>query len=170
MPDSARKLPRHALAVVCLVASMAAAPAFAAAGEHQLWLGAGAGADGPAVDGRYLFDISDFWSIGGGLEHRLGWPIDAGSTVALAEARMVIDALTFVPALSLTGGAVADWPGAELAALARLEASVAWRPTRTWGLLLRLGVEQRLDPTAIRSVLVSVAWGRFLGGASDLDL
>ena len=158
------------LAALCAVLLLRAAPAAAAAGEHEVWLGAGLSADSVALDARYLFDMSDFWSFGGGLEQRLGWSVEPGRSAALAEVRMVIDALTFVPALSLTGGVAMDWPSSTALGLARLEASIAWRPARAWGLLLRIGLEQQMDASATRAMLISLAWGRYLGGASELDL
>lgn len=157
-------------AVTCLAALFHALPATATGGEQALWAGAGLSADCLALEGRYLYDLSDFWSLGGGLEQRLAWPLDEGRSAAFAEARMVIDALTFVPALSLVGGGAYVWPTGVVVAMARLEASLAWRPARDWGLMLRAGVERQFDEGAATALIISLAWGRFSGGASDLDL
>ncbi len=170
MPGCRETRPWHAL-VITLAMLCCAQSAWASSGEQELWFGAGADdAIQPSVHGRYLYDQSDFWSYGVGLEHRLDGPLTAGRTAALAELRMVIDALTFVPALSLVGGAAMTWPSADVVGLVRLEASAAWRPARAWGLMLRIGAERELVAEGATMIIVSLAWGRFFGGASDLDL
>ncbi len=163
---------RQPAALMLIVLLMAvSSSAQASSGEHELWFGAGVDGDiQPSVHARYLYDQSDFWSIGGGVEHRLDGALSAGRSAALAELRMVIDALTFVPALSLVGGGVMTWPKAEVAGLLRLEASVVWRPARDWGVMLRIGAERQLVDQAATTMLVTLAWGRYLGGAADLEL
>jgi hypothetical protein len=162
---------RWMLAAMALMAICVARPAHASSGEQEMWFGAGADEQiRTSVHGRYLFDLSDFWSVGGGLEHRVDGPLSAGRSAVLAELRMVIDALTYVPALSLVGGAGMGWPGAKVNGIVRLEGSVAWRPARKWGLMLRLGAERSLVAGAATTVMVSLAWGRYMGGAADLDI
>ncbi len=138
-------------------------------GEHELWLGVGADTEKhAAVEARYVYNLSDFWAVGAIAHERRGSPLSRGRTSGLAEVRTVIDALTFVPAISLAAGPAVVWPGTQWTTLARIEVSVAWRPERNWAAICRLAAERSLDGTAWNWMLL-VGVGTFGGAANDLD-
>lgn len=174
MRSSAELSPCLSRGLAGLVAALAlcAIPssAQAAAGELELWGGLGTdGAARVAVEGRLLYDLDDFWAVGALLEQRQGWPILHGQTSAFAVGRLIIDALTWVPAITAAAGAQAQWPGGALRAVGRVEGSLAWRPTRAWAAVARLGLQRSFETEADTWILLTVGVGWMRGGATDLD-
>ncbi|GEM_PF-3021148 len=161
---------RRALAVpvaLLLLGSALMAPerAAAAEGEHEYGVAGGGGlaTTGPPFYARagaqYLYNVRDLWSLGavvyGGVdsaaEPRFG---------AFAETRIIIDALQWVPSLTV-GAGVHD-----LDLALRVTGEIAWRPTRDGAFFARLTSEFGGIPPLTG---VEVGYRFIRGAASDLD-
>ena len=159
----------------CLVGLIGAAttlfPAHVGAteAEHEWWIGVGGDTASYAlVEARYLYNVSDFWALGAVAQEQRGSPLAKGRSSGLVEVRTVIDALTFVPALSVMAGPALHWPAAEWTAVGRIEASVAWRPERGWAAVCRFAAQRSLEDKRW-SWLLLIGLGHFVGGVGDLD-
>ena len=91
--------------LLALSLTLSAGTAEAASGEHELWLGAGVGTPtiSGVVHGRYRYCLTDFWALGSSLEQ--GVDAKGAHTAATVDARLTIDALTFVPSVVAGVGA-----------------------------------------------------------------
>ena len=155
-----------------------AAPAWATQGEHEISVGvAGNGYNGGAVglDGRWLYDLTDFWAIGAGLHNR-NWLRDGhygSSGSATFDARFVLDALQWIPSIGAgIGAGVAGGAGYVDISVpwAHVDLGVDYRPTRKWGLGLRVGMEGALIDTKSYSWVGGVYWNWYGGTGIGLDL
>jgi hypothetical protein len=113
--------------------------AFAAAGESDLGLALGGGqvSTSGALHGRltagYIYNVTDLFGVGATV---VGSVSDAGPDIAThVVARMIIDALTWVPSIA-AGIGVGSYGTGLLQA--RGQAELAYRPTRSNALFARL--------------------------------
>ena len=153
--------------LLALSLTLSAGTAEAASGEHELWLGAGVGTPSISgvIHGRYRYCLTDFWALGSSLEQ--GLDANGAHTAATVDARLTIDALTFVPSVVAGVGARARWSG-EVEPVALGALALGWRPERSWALQVRVQVEAIGLNGELRAGL-AVAWGRLWSPASDLD-
>ncbi len=147
--------------------------AHASAKEGELSLGVGGDLTRLGAEGQLLKNVSDFWAFGVSVRgHTRFSSASSGDLSATADARVVIDALTWIPSL-IAGvglGSVTD-PivnsknhDQSVNLVGRLEASLAYRPTRKRGIDLRAGVEQLGSKTAgIAGIHVIWYWGSGVG-------
>lgn len=144
MRSSRRSLssaPVAALVVVLASVLLGPRPVHAGQGETEWGVAVGASQDSAATwAGRFAggvhYNLHDLWSVGGLV---LG---DAGETrqdiAALARGRMIIDALTWVPSVTVGAGVTSLGGGTWLA---RAAAEIAYRPSRPRSWFLRFGAE-----------------------------
>ncbi len=162
-----------AATLVWAALTVAAASAGAAAGEHEWWGHVAGGVTDAGLvvgaDVRWLRNVSDFWALGAALQDRHDLDGD-GSSAALAHARLIIDALTWVPSLALSAGPAWDWTAARVDATWRVEGALAWRPERAWGLQGWIAVESMLRNGQEPVWLIGLGYGCFDGAAGALDL
>jgi hypothetical protein len=151
MPGRAPTFGRFLSAAALVVCGLGLpASAQAARGEHEVHGAAGVGrgeADVYGASARWLYNATDFWAFGVALQDRRWVGGGGGETAALGEARLVVDALTWVPALGFGVGPA--WrsdasTGERWAAVGRVDAQLGWRPVRSWAAWLRLGAERAL--------------------------
>ena len=124
------------------------------------------------VDGRWLRDVSDFWSFGAGVRHFFsltdarfgGRKSEWGSPAVTAEARLALDALQWIPFVQ--AGAGWEVVRSRFGPRGRVELGVGWRPERTAGWELRAGVEAGHEWRGV----VALGWVGYGGGGVGLDL
>jgi hypothetical protein len=163
-------------ALAALVAGVVLVPraAPASAGEQEAWLALGArlepsGSLAAAGELRWLHNLDDYWALGLTLQDRRKALGGGGDEALLGTARLVVDALTWIPALAVSLGPA--WsPGGGWDALVRLEGSLGWRPARTWGLAVVLAAEQPARLTEAPRWLGCLGAVFYFGGVPDLDL
>ena len=156
---------RPCVVLLALSLTLSAGTAGAASGEHEPRLGVGVAPPIGVVHGRYRYCLTDFWALGGSLEQ--GVDAKGAHTAATVDARLTIDALTFVPSVVAGVGARARWSG-EVEPVALGALALGWRPERSWALQVRVQVEAIGLNGEVRAGL-AVAWGRLWSPASDLD-
>lgn len=151
--------------------SLTVQAAEATEGEHELWAGLDAESTPRfGLSGQYRYAWTDFWAVGATLQHRHGWRGGSAAglpeTAAFLDARLTLDALTWVPSVVVGLGAATDWETLQL----RVSAAgvLAYRPARDWSVKVRVGVEQSLIDSAPRPFL-SFSYGWLRGAASELD-
>lgn len=161
------------LLVVCALTG--AAPAYATQGEHEFSVGvAGGAAAGPwgGIDARWLYDFTDFWALGVGLHDRFRWnALPAGRQAATLDARFVIDALQWIPSIGFgIGGAIGHDIAPTLVPWAHFDVGADYRPTRKWGVGVRLGAEGQIDGSSYYGWVGGVYWNWYGGTGIGLDL
>jgi len=163
---------RLALAIFS-AASIWPAAAHATAGEHEWSAGAALGSSAPGisagVEGGGLYDLSDFWAIGASLRDRRSfYDLPRGATALAADVRFALDALTFVPAVSASGGAA--WTANGFKPFVRADVSLGYRPARAWGVAAYLGAEQESLSNANLRWTLGVRFVWYRGAGIGLDL
>ncbi|MSP93259.1 MAG: hypothetical protein EXR79_15940 [Myxococcales bacterium] len=124
------------------------------------------------IDGRWLRDVTDFWSFGAGVRHWFsltdarfgGRQSPWGSAALTAEARLALDALQWIPFVQ--AGAGWEVVRTRLGLRGRVEVGLGWRPQRTSGWEVRVGVEAGHEWRGV----VAVGWVGYGGGGVGLDL
>ena len=160
------------------VAASLAVPvvAEASAGETEWRAGLGASPASRAAVGvelGWLHNLTDFWSLGVNLrDRRLVAALPDGRVAVTADARFVVDALTWIPAVDLGfGGALANGgtTGA-MQAFVHADVSLGYRPARNWGVSLHVGADRYggVEGEYIGTVAISYVWYR--GSGIGLDL
>ena len=152
--------------------------ALATQGESEFWVGPGVALDGTTIfagaELGWLRHLTDFWSVGATLRDRRrpAQPGD-GRTHLTADARYVVDALTWIPGAGVGLGVAADTTGTavEFQPCARVELAVGYRAHRTWGLALRPGADLVWKGEGVTPVwTLSLAYVRYTGQGIGLDL
>ncbi|MFZ4579456.1 MAG: hypothetical protein ACOYOB_13780 [Myxococcota bacterium] len=170
-PRSLALAPFPALLLLALLALPTPAQATAAETEWTAGVMAGTESAGlfAGVDVGGLYNLSDFWALGGSVrDRRFLWDAPSGVTAATVDARMVLDALTWVPSLGVAAGPA--WRADGLAWLGRAEVALGYRPARDWGLVFRGGAESELAAGAPLRWTFGVAWVWYRGAGIGLDL
>lgn len=163
------------LAILAAAVLMASPPASATQGEHEFSVGAAAGvASGPwaGLDARWLYDLTDFWAIGAGIHDRFLWSaLPAGRQAATFEARFVVDALQWIPSIGGgIGGAVGHHLAPTFVPWAHVDVGADYRPTRKWGVGVRLGAEGQIDRSNDYGWVGGIYWNWYGGSGIGLDL
>ncbi len=158
-------------AVAALLFTGLAAPARATQGEREASLTALLGApvgESLGADAQLLFHATDFWAFGATARGR--WRVvDGSSASALIAARYTIDALTWVPSVSLSGGMQLA-PQQGWSPAAAVQAELVMRAARTWGIVARVVVETNsFNPMGFRT-LAGIGYVCYWGktGATEL--
>lgn len=159
-----------------LLAALVCEPfaALAAAGEQEWDVVAGAEAlpialgdtfgtsIGAQLGGGYRYNITDFWAIDATLTGHAHPDLQFARGVL--SARLIVDALTWVPALGVgVGGSTRDGGSVLGAAFAEL----AWRPSRGSGLVVRITGELHTTLPTSFGVLAGYRW--YISDAAGLD-
>lgn len=165
--------------VAALLAAGLALPllARATAGEWEASAGVAMGARNGAlagVEAGVSRHLSDFWSCGVSVRDlRVLGDLGQGHTAALADVRFVLDALRWVPAVTVSIGGVIDArPDARSSAAVRAEFSLGYRVARSWGVAGFAAVQQpwSLDGVGTAYGSGGVRWQWFTGGPDAPDL
>ncbi|HAN32283.1 MAG TPA: hypothetical protein DCQ06_11860 [Myxococcales bacterium] len=166
---------RFLLTTLCLVLGFCLLPAGLSASEsdQEAWVGISAGATpfSAGLHTRYRGCLSDYWALGASIEQGL---VGSGSrTSATLDARLTIDALTFVPSIVASVGAGTQWQS-EFDLVSQVALVLAWRPVRNWAAQLRVQVEIArswaligINDQVRAGLALSV--GRIWSQATDLD-
>lgn len=163
---------RRGLFVMCVTIAFAASTsvAFAAQAEAELSVAVGAGGD-PMRDGvgvrlaaDYLYNVADLWSVGATAVLTQGDDFAVASAVATA--RVIVDALTWVPSLSVGAGATSLSGGAWFF---RGQAELAYRPARDTSMFVRVCAERAGASGAHTSVAAEVGYRWHFSEAGSLD-
>lgn len=160
---------RWLVAALCLWPSLA----WATAGESEIGAGvaAGHGAElwSAGVEGRYLYDWTDFWAVGASVrDRRFLSDLPRGVTSIAADLRYALDALTFVPAVAAAAGAAVGSAG--VSPFVRAEASLGYRPARSWGVTLHIGAEQESVQAWAPRWTAGLSFTWYRGAGIGLDL
>ncbi len=167
---------KRALLVAAVAGALAAAPAFATQGEHEVAVGVAGGATTQGtlagLDARWLYDLTDFWAIGAGFHDRFLWSaLPAGRQAATVELRFVVDALQWIPSI---GGGVGAAIGHDLTPAwvpwAHLDIGVDYRPARRWGVGARIGAEGQISGDTTYAFVGGLFWNYYGGTGIGLDL
>lgn len=163
------------VAAACFVA----APAFATLGEKELSLGATGGSIvSPALgwaglEARGLYDLSDFWAIGAAFHNRFVLAeAPVGVETVSFEARYVLDALQWIPSISAGfGGGIIHSSNSGGVWWSSIMLGLDYRPTRTWGVGMRLGAEGFSSHGRVfQAWVIGFCWNGYGGQGIGLDL
>ena len=166
-------------AAATVLATGLALPSLAAAtaGEWEATAGVAMGARNgtlTGVEAGVSRHLTDFWSCGLSVRDlRLLSQLDQGHTAALADVRFVLDALRWVPAVTVSLGGVIDArPDVRSSAAVRAEFSLGYRVARSWGVAGFAAVQQpwSLDGAGTAYGSGGVRWQWFAGGPDAPDL
>ncbi len=123
---------------------------------------------GARVGGEFMYALSDFWALGSNLAFT-GGDLDGHGFAygsALVKARLTIDALTWVPALTV--GLAAAWAGEEPWLYTQASAEVAYRASRDHAWFGRITLEGfSIGATDVVGVAFGYRWIR--SPAADLN-
>lgn len=163
-------------AILTSIAVLLPTTCLASAGENEWSVGLGtsfAPAGRLGLEAAWLRNLTDFWGAGIGVRDRrdLG-NLPDGALSAAADVRLVVDALTWVPAVTLGAGVamINDNHGLQASVLLRAEASLGWRPARDWGLVAHVGAEHYGGVDGDTFGIVGVGWIHYSGSGIGLDL
>ncbi len=141
----------------------------ATTGENEWRFGAAvASTPALALDAGILHDFTDFWAFGASV--RGGHSFTSAPTTfaaATADLRLAIDALQWIPAIELGLGAGLSGAGGPTP-LARGGLSLAWRPARSWGVVVR--VEGQASTPQNLEMWGGLQFVHFGGSGIGLDL
>jgi hypothetical protein len=174
---------KRAVGLAIVLASSAAllpTPAWATAGENEWRAGLGTSFSPWALAGLelgWLHDLTDFWGAGATLRDRRSLrSLPDGTAAISADVRFVVDALQWIPALGMGFGAAVGNDGrggsngVEMLPYLRFEASLAYRPARTWGVVLHVGADHYGGQDGSFVGTVSLSYQMYTGNGSGLDL
>lgn len=161
----------------CLIPAVVAA----SEGENEWRAGLGTSFAPTGLAGvelGWLHDLTDFWAAGGTVrDRRAVRSLPDGAAAVSADVRFVVDALQWIPAAGLGfGAAVGNASGVgsgnslEVLPYLRIEGSLAYRPARTWGVVLHVGADHYGGQDGHFAGTVSLSYQWYTGKGDGLDL